>query len=265
MITLLHVGDLMGKPGRTCFARLLPRLRARFSPDFIVVNGENSAGGRGITPALARWFFDLGVDVITSGNHIWDQHDIGAYLDSEPRLLRPANYPAPAQGQGMVTVERRGKKLTVINLQGRAFMPPIDCPFQKADALLEGVDGPVLVDFHAEATAEKKMMGHYLDGRVMALVGTHTHVPTADAHIMPRGTAYITDVGMTGSRESSIGLEFESVRPRMLYQLPARYEVAEADPWLNAVVIQGDEQWGLATDITPVLWPDPGEQGQDDE
>lgn len=255
MIKVLHVGDLMGSPGRAAFEKLLPHLKATYSPDFIVVNGENSAGGRGITPKIAQWLFDLGVDVITTGNHIWDQRDIGVYLDSEPRVLRPANFSRRAPGSGIITVTKKDLTLTVINLQGRAFMAPNDCPYQKALELIEGVQGPILVDFHAEATAEKKLMGHWLDGKVMALLGTHTHVPTADEMILPGGTAYQTDVGMTGARHSSIGLTFESVIPRMVHGLPGKFEVSDEDPWLCATLVTGDEDWGLAIAIERINLP----------
>lgn len=254
---IFFIGDIMGSPGRDLFEHFLPRIKKEFSPDFLILNGENTAAGRGITPKIAQTFFDLGVDCITSGNHIWDQRGIGTYLESENRLLRPANYPSKAQGFGMVKLQKGEHRLAVINLQGRAFMPPIDCPFQKVDQILQELsDWPVFVDFHAEATAEKKMMSYWLDGRVMALVGTHTHVPTADSCLLPNGTAYQTDVGMTGSKHSSIGLTFDSVVNRLVYQLPTKFEVAHQDLWLCGVYIEGDGELGLATHINSVQWHD---------
>lgn len=248
---ILFVGDVVGSPGRRTLAALLPQLQEDLEPHFVVVNGENAAAGRGITEKIAKEFFALGVDVITSGNHIWDHRDIYPFLDAEPRLLRPWNYPPGTPGQGMVTVEKKGLRLTVLNLQGRVFMPIIDCPFRGADdALAEAPDdAPVFVDFHAEASSEKRVMAHYLDGRVAAFIGTHTHVPTADEEILPSGTAYLTDAGMTGPFDGSIGVTWESVLPRFLTAMPTRFDVAQQDLRLCAVTVDIDDELHVATHI----------------
>ena len=239
----------MGKPGRQAVASLLPALREELGLDFVIANGENSAGGRGITEKTAQVLFDAGVDVITSGNHVWDQRDIIPVLDEEVAILRPANYPEGAPGRGMLNHQG----VTVLNLQGRTFMPAIDCPFRTADALLDQVpDGePVIVDMHAEATSEKVAMGYYLDGRVTAVVGTHTHVPTADAQLLPKGTAFVTDVGMVGPKDSIIGVEVDAVIGRFLTGLPARLPVAERSELVqfNAVLIEIDDATGQTRSI----------------
>jgi metallophosphoesterase (TIGR00282 family) len=249
---ILFIGDIVGRPGREAFAAMLPRLRARKGPfDFVIINGENSAAGRGITEKVMNEFFAEGVDGITSGNHIWDKKDFLPVLDEESRIVRPLNYPEGVPGRGStVLTSRSGKKLAIVSLQGRVFMPLIDCPFRAMDRLLKTLDSvPVLVDFHAEATSEKRVMGFYLDGRVSAVVGTHTHVQTADEEILPAGTAYITDAGMTGAFRSSIGMTYESVLPRFLTSLPAHFEVAEEDVRLNGVVIDIDDEDGRACGI----------------
>ena len=249
---ILFTGDVVGRPGRDAFFSMLPRLRARKGPfDFVIVNGENSAAGRGLTEKVMNEFFDAGVDVITSGNHIWDKREFLPVLDAEPRVLRPLNYPAGVPGRGWgVFTSRSGAKLAVVSLQGRVFMPLIDCPFKAMDALLPQLgDVPVFVDFHAEATSEKRVMGLYLDGRVAALVGTHTHVQTADEEILPGGTAYISDAGMTGAFRGSIGMTYESVLPKFLTALPTRFEVAEEDVRYNGVVIDIDDEYGRACNI----------------
>lgn len=249
---ILFIGDIVGRPGREAFAAMLPRLRTLKGPfDFVIVNGENSAGGRGMTEKVMNEFFRMGVDGITSGNHIWDKRDILPVLDSEMRIVRPLNYPEGAAGRGVALLKgKNGKELVIVSLQGRVFMPLTDCPFRAMDRLLETLgDVPVLVDFHAEATSEKRVMGFYLDGRVSALLGTHTHVQTADEEVLPGGTAYITDVGMTGAFKSSIGMTYESVLPRFLTGLPSRFEVAEEDVRLNGVVVDLDDEDGRACGI----------------
>ena len=253
---ILFVGDIVGRPGREAFLSMLPELRRQYGPfDFVIVNGENSAAGKGMTEKVMKDFFDAGVDGITSGNHIWDKKDFIHILDEEPRVLRPLNYPKGVPGQGVAVLRRGGKKLAVVSLQGRVFMPLTDCPFKAMDELLPLLekDAPVLVDFHAEATSEKRVMGFYLDGRVSALVGTHTHVPTADEEILPGGIAYISDVGMTGAFHSSIGMTYESVLPKFLTGLPAKFDVAEEDVRLCAVTIDVDDEEGRAVDIRRLM------------
>ena len=251
-MNLLMIGDVMGRPGRRAVAALLPGLRQELALDLVVANGENSAAGRGITEGTAQELFDAGVDVITSGNHIWDQKEIIPVLDQEVAMLRPLNYPPAAPGRGLLTQ----KGITVLNLQGRTFMPDIDCPFRAADAALSELpqDAIVFVDMHAEATSEKQAMGRYLDGRVAAVVGTHTHVPTADARILPGGTAFVTDVGMAGPQESIIGNEIDSVIERFLTGMPTRLPVAEKSPTvqLNAVLIEIDETTRRANSIARI-------------
>jgi 2',3'-cyclic-nucleotide 2'-phosphodiesterase len=256
-VRLLFVGDVIGSPGRRALATLLPGLRERHAPDFVLVNGENAAGGVGITERIARGIFELGVDVITLGNHAYRHTEVFEYLDREPRIIRPANYPKADPGHGHTVVERDGARLAVANLAGTVFLDAWRSPFAEADALvaeLRGRADHVLVDFHAEATSEKAAMGWYLDGRVTACVGTHTHVPTADARVLPGGTAYVTDVGMTGPRESVIGVERELAIKRFLTQTPVKFETAAGDPWLNAVLIDAGDD-GRARSIEQLLVP----------
>ncbi len=228
----MMLGDIVGKCGREAVQTMLPTLHDLYSPDFVIVNGENAAAGLGITPDISRRLLDAGVDVITLGNHTWSKRDVVEYLDREPRLLRPANYPAGTPGKGCgVFCSRTGTaRVGVANLMGRAFMAPLDDPFRMADTLLESFRGQTkisLFDFHAEATSEKTAFGNYLDGRASVVVGTHTHVQTADERILPRGTAYITDVGMVGPQDSVLGMNaYESVQ-RFITQMPHRLEVAE--------------------------------------
>ncbi len=249
---LLMVGDVMGRPGRRAVEALLPSLRDELAPDLVVANGENAAAGRGLTEDTARQIFEAGVDVITSGNHIWDQKDIIPLLGQEAKILRPLNYPPAVPGRGLLT--RNG--ITVMNLQGRTFMPDIDCPFRVADAALAelGEGAVVVVDMHCEATSEKQGMGWYLDGRVAAVLGTHTHVPTADARVLPGGTAYVTDVGMVGPRESIIGNEIDAVLERFLTGLPNRLPVAKRSSVVqfNAVLLEIDETTRRARSISRV-------------
>jgi metallophosphoesterase (TIGR00282 family) len=233
-------------------ARHLPDIVAAENIHLTIANAENAAGGFGITPPLADEIFSYGVDVITTGNHIWDKREIYDYLPRQPRLLRPANYAAELPGAGLAVVEaRNGVACAVLNLQGRTHMPATDCPFRKADALLAGLDRVKvrLVDFHAELTSEKMAMGWYLDGRVSAVVGTHTHVPTADTRILPNGTAYQTDVGMTGPYQSVIGVEKDIIIQRFLTQLPIRMEAARHGAELHGVIIEVDEATGRASAV----------------
>ncbi|MDA0256828.1 MAG: TIGR00282 family metallophosphoesterase [Chloroflexi bacterium] len=246
---VLMVGDVVGSPGRRAVAQLLPELRVELALDVIVVNGENAAAGRGLTVRTARELLDAGADVLTSGNHIFDVRDFVPSLDGDLPILRPANYPEVTPGRGVITV--RG--LTVINLMGRVFMPvQVDDPFRVADALLDALEGPepVVVDFHAEATSEKQALSWYLDGRVAAVVGTHTHTPTADARLLPRRTAHVTDLGMVGVRDSIIGDDVESVIHRFVTSMPTRLPVASGDEVvLNSVLIEIDDATRLATSI----------------
>jgi metallophosphoesterase (TIGR00282 family) len=244
----MFIGDVVGSPGRRALNALLPAMREELLIDVIVANGENAAAGRGLTNKTAKEMFSAGVDIISSGNHIWDQREIVEELDSDKPILRPANYPPGSPGRGIL----RSKGLTVLNLQGRTFMPNIDCPFRTADALLqEQVEAPVLVDMHAEATSEKVALGWYLDGRVAAVLGTHTHVPTSDTRILPHGTAYISDAGMTGARDSVLGFEISASHRLFLSQLPTRLPVADKAETvvLNSVLVDIDDRTGRATSI----------------
>jgi metallophosphoesterase (TIGR00282 family) len=250
---LLFIGDLVGRPGRDLVRRALRPLVQRHQIDLVIANGENAAAGFGITPDIADELFELGVDVLTGGNHTWDKKEILPYFAEHARILRPANFPAGAPGRGRyVAKTRSGTPIAVINVIGRVFMIALDDPFR---VVLDEIQAArreasvVLVDFHAEATSEKVAMGWYLDGRVTAVVGTHTHVQTADARVLPQGTAYITDVGMTGSQDSVIGVERSAVIQRFLTGLPQRFETATENPRLNAVVVVADEATGRATSI----------------
>jgi metallophosphoesterase (TIGR00282 family) len=256
---ILLIGDIFGQPGRRIVKEMLPKLREEYAPDLVLANAENAAGGFGITPPLVEELLDMGIAVLTSGNHIWDKKEIYSYLrdHEDGRLLRPANYPGQAPGRGLhVGKTRAGVGYAVLNLQGRVFMPAINCPFQTADALLAGIPEDIkirIVDMHAEATSEKQAIGWYLDGRVTAVLGTHTHVPTADETILPEGTAYITDLGMTGPYESVIGMDRQAVVRKFLDQLPTRFEVAKGDVRLSAVLIEADSATGRATSIERIL------------
>jgi metallophosphoesterase (TIGR00282 family) len=257
-VKLLFVGDIVGSPGRRAVESLLPGLRERHEVDFAVVNGENSAGGLGITEKIARALYAAGADAITLGNHAYRHTDVYDFLDRDDSIVRPANYPKADPGRGHTIVERDGKRLAVVNLSGTVFLDAARSPFAEADALLAELRDKadhVLVDFHAEATSEKVAMGWYLDGRVTACVGTHTHVPTADARVLPGGTAYISDVGMTGARNGVIGVKRDGAIKRFLTQRPVKFETATEDPWLNAVLIEADDS-GRATSIEQILVPD---------
>ena len=254
-VKLLFVGDVVAGIGRRALATVLPKLRDEHQPDFVVVNGENAAGGVGITAKTAQEMLDLGVDVITLGNHAYRHRDVYEYLDREPRIIRPANFPKGSPGRGHTVVESNGTRLGVINLSGQLFLEAVRSPFAEADALvaeLRDSADAVLVDMHAEATSEKVALGWHLDGRVMAVVGTHTHVPTADARVLPGGTAYVTDVGMTGPRGGVIGVKRELAIERFLTLTQVRFETSDEDPWLDAVLIDADDS-GRATSIEQLL------------
>ena len=253
MTRLLFIGDIVGRPGRELVRRGLPALVAHHSIDLVIANVENAAAGFGITPDVADDLFSHGVHVMTGGNHSWDKKEILPYIPEHPRLLRPANLPAGAPGRGSVVVRTSGgTPVAVVNLMGRVFMTAIDDPFRVvlAEVASAAPEARVIfVDFHAEATSEKVAMGWYLDGRVTAVVGTHTHVQTADQRVLPQGTAFITDVGMTGPHDSVIGVERSAVIQRFLTGLPQRFETATENPRLNGVVVTADEATGRATAI----------------
>jgi metallophosphoesterase (TIGR00282 family) len=265
-LKILFIGDIFGRPGRTIVKDRLPELRKQHSPDLVIANCENAAAGFGITPPLAEELFDLGIDVMTTGNHVWDKREIIEYFqmaDGNPhsparRLLRPANFPQNLPGWGVYEGQKNGVAYAVMNFQGRVFMGSSDDPFRYADRLLEQIKSNsdskiIFVDFHAEATSEKVAFGWYLDGRVTAVVGTHTHIPTADETVLPKGTAYITDVGMTGPFDSVIGVKKESVVEKFLSGMPARFEAAIGDVRLCAVVVECDDQSGRATSIERLM------------
>jgi metallophosphoesterase (TIGR00282 family) len=249
----LIIGDVVGRPGREILCRSLRRLKEAHEAEFVVVNVENAAHGAGITPEIGEEILAAGADVLTSGNHIYDKKEGIHYIEREKRLLRPANYAPDAPGRGLwLGATASGTPVAVLNIQGRVFMPPTDCPFKTADRLIAEIKGRssvVIVDHHAEATSEKIAMGRYLDGRVSAVVGTHTHVQTADEQVFPGGTAYITDLGMTGPHNGVIGVQTESVLTRFLRGMPSRLETATDDARLHGVVVEVDEKTGKALRI----------------
>jgi metallophosphoesterase (TIGR00282 family) len=258
-VRLLFVGDVVGSLGRRVVRELVPRLREERELDFVVINGENVAGGVGITPKTADQLFEAGADVITLGNHTYRHSDVYEYLDARDEIVRPANYLRSQPGHGWCVVERNGTSLAVLSLSGNLFMQAGRAAFPEADAALAALEGKadhVLVDMHAEATSEKVGMGWHLDGRVTAVVGTHTHVPTADARVLPGGTAYITDVGMTGPRGGVIGVRREQALRSLTTHMPTRFETSDEDPWLNAVLIEASTP-GRADSIEQVLLPAP--------
>ena len=254
---ILFIGDIIGRPGRQMVCDALPRLVDHHMIDLVIANGENAAAGFGMTPDVVSELFALGIDVLTSGNHVWDKRDVLPCLEHEPALLRPANYPGEAPGRGFgVYQTAAGLPVAVVNLEGRVFMRDLDCPFRKADAILKELGSGqkiIFVDFHAETTSEKGALGAYLDGRVSAVVGTHTHVQTADERVLPGGTAFISDVGMSGARDSVIGIRKELSVQRFMTQMPVRYEIAKKDPMLCAVVVDVDEITGKARTIERVM------------
>lgn len=257
---IIYCGDVVGRPGREAVLKHLPNLKERYKPDVIVVNAENAAHGFGLTPGICRDFFAAGVDAIVTGNHVWDQREIVPYLDECKRIVRPLNYPEGTPGRGSCEIElSSGKKLVVAQVMGRAFMEALDCPVQALEELLKayrlsGNVTAILVDVHAEATAEKLSMGYYLDGRVSVVAGTHTHVPTADARILPQGTAYITDVGMCGDYNSVLGFEIETPIRRLCRKYPSeRLVPAKGEGTLYGVYVETDDTTGLATYIEQVV------------
>ena len=259
-LTVLVVGDVFGEPGRRALLSLLPGLKREHQVDCTIVNVENAAAGYGVTPQIARSFLEGGVDVMTSGNHIWDKKEIVEYIAKENLLLRPANYPTGTPGVGSIIVKAGPHKVAVLNLMGRVFLPTIDCPFRKADeevARLREETPVIVVDMHGEATSEKQAMGWYLDGRTSAVLGTHSHVQTADERILPGGTAYITDLGMTGPVDSVIGVERELAIQRFLSQMPNRFEPARGPAAVHGAVVRIDPESGKALEIRRLRVPLP--------
>jgi len=248
-VLVLAIGDIIGSPGRWAMKELLPGLRQQYGINIVIANGENVAGGLGLTSSTAEELFNAGVDVITSGNHIWAQKEIIPYLDSEMPILRPLNYPPGVPGRGFLVFNNQ---LVVVNIIGRTFIANFDCPFRAMDKLLAELEpkpAVIIVDFHAEATSEKMAMGRYLDGRVSAVLGTHTHVGTIDAQLLPQGTAYVTDIGMTGPIDSVIGDDTNAVLDRFLSMMPHRLTVGQGRVSFNAILIKVDEETGRATGI----------------
>lgn len=256
-MNLLFIGDVVGSLGRDMVKEYLPKLKEKYRPHLTVINGENAASGKGITEKIYRQFLEAGAQVVTLGNHAWDNREIFEFINDGKYLIRPANFPEGTPGKGIVFVKINDLEVAVINLQGRTFMSPIDCPFKKADELIEIARKRtpfIFVDFHAEVTSEKQAMGWYLDGKVSAVVGTHTHVQTADHRILPEGTAYLTDVGMTGPYDGILGVEKEAVLKRFLTSMPVRFEVPnDGRGQLSAVVLEFDRKTGLAKKIERVL------------
>lgn len=256
---ILFIGDIVGKPGRKAVKEGLPGLINKLKTDFVIANVENAAGGFGITKSVGEELLSLGIDVLTSGNHIWDKKEAVTYIPKENRLLRPANYPADVPGAGSIVVNASdGRKVAVLNLSGRVFMQPLDCPFQaakRAIPLLKEQTNIIIVDFHAEATSEKSAIGWFLDGEVSAVIGTHTHVQTADEKILPKGTAFITDAGMTGPVDSVIGVKKEMIIHKFLTHIPTRFETAGGESILSCVVVDINSKTGMSTKIQRIQLP----------
>lgn len=253
---ILFIGDVVGSPGRKMVQDYVKRLKAQHKPTLTVINGENAAAGKGITEKIYKGFLDAGAQAVTLGNHAWANRDIFEFIDRAKWLVRPANYPEGTPGVGMVFTQVNQIEIAVINLMGRTFLPANDCPFRKADELIEEARKRtpyIFVDFHAEATSEKVAMGWYLDGRVTAVVGTHTHIQTSDERILPKGTAYITDVGMTGPYDGILGVEREPVLHKFLTNMPARFELASGREQLSGVVVEVNAKTGQSTSIKRIL------------
>ncbi|HSE66072.1 MAG TPA: TIGR00282 family metallophosphoesterase [Gemmatimonadales bacterium] len=254
---VLFIGDVVGGPGRRGLHAAMPELRERYAPEMVIVNGENSAGGMGITEKTAGALFAAGADVITTGNHVYRHREVYEYLERSDRVVRPANYPRANPGRGHAVVEVAGRRVCVINLSGAIGLTVARSPFHEVDGILERVEHDfAIVDFHAEVTSEKVAMGWHLDGRVAAVLGTHTHVPTADARVLPQGTAFISDVGMTGSRTSVLGVKPELILESLITQMPIKFETAEEDVWVMGAVVEVNDR-GLADSIEQVMLPAP--------
>jgi len=251
-LKILFIGDIIGEPGRKMLKQALPELLKAHVPDLVIANGENAAGGFGITPEIAEELFSLGIHVLTSGNHVWDKKEIEPWLGKQDHLIRPANYPAETPGSGSVVVSSDRGKVAVLNLEGRVFMSPLEDPFRVAEREVERLrkeTRTIIVDFHAEATSEKAALAWHLDGKVTALLGTHTHVQTADERVLPGGTAFMTDVGMTGPTDSVIGVKKEDAIARFLTQRPHRFEIPKGPAHLDAAAIEVDQKTGRALKI----------------
>ncbi|MEN9979070.1 MAG: TIGR00282 family metallophosphoesterase [candidate division WOR-3 bacterium] len=260
---ILFLGDVCAEPGREAVKHLLPGLKATFHPGFCIVNGENAAGGYGITPKLAEELLRAGADCITTGDHCFDRHELWEFLNTEEKILRPLNFPpgAPGRGFGVYELKSGNGRIAIINLVGRVFMKPVDCPFQRIRTLLTEIRSRtpvIIVDFHAEATAEKRAMGWFLDGQVSAVIGTHTHIQTADEEILPGGTAYITDAGMCGAFDSVLGMKKDLSLRRLIEQVPLRLQPATGDIRLNGVVVDIDTETGRAVRIERLVRKYPG-------
>ena len=259
IINCLFIGDVVGKPGLSFLEKWLPVFIQKYSADVVIVNGENVTDGKGITKKEGELLFSMGVIVITGGNHIWDKHQSQEYMKAEPKVLRPLNYPKGAYGNGYYIFQSNKGKVAVVNLQGRSFMTAIDCPFRSADWIVSKLssetDG-IIIDFHAEATAEKMGLAMYLDGKVSAIIGTHTHVQTSDERILAKGTGYITDVGMTGPYDSVIGMKTVAAVNRFLYATPQKYETAEDDVHLSGLFFKINKETKLTTHIERVFFPE---------
>lgn len=256
-LNILFIGDIVGSPGRKMVQQYLPQLKDKYRPHLTIVNGENAAGGKGITEKIYKQFLNLGVNAVTMGNHTWDKREIFEFIDDAPYLVRPANFPEDTPGQGIVYVAINGVDVAIINLQGRTFMPPLDDPFKKVDQLVEEARKrtPIIfIDFHAEATSEKIALGYYVNGRASVVVGTHTHVQTADERILSDGTAYLTDAGMTGPNDGVLGVEKEAVLNRFLTSLPVRFDVEkQGQAQLSGCFVRVDKQTGKAIHIERIL------------
>ncbi len=254
-IKVLFIGDISGESGRNIIKDELPEIKKEYHVDFTVANAENAAGGKGLTPKVSEELFDAGINVLTLGNHTFARHEITTILD-DPRILRPANYPPDVPGSGYNIYQIEGKKIAVINLMGRVFMNPLDCPFRMADKIIEKLRQEtnfMLVDFHAEITSEKVALGWYLDGRVSAVIGTHTHVQTADERILPNGTAYLTDAGMTGPKDGVIGMDREIILRKYLTAMPYKFAISQTDPMLNACLIEINADTGKSIKIERII------------
>ncbi len=256
VVKILFIGDIFGRPGKKIASNFIPKIIEEQNIDFCIANGENAAGGFGLTCNSAKKLFSYGIDVITSGNHIWDRQETASLLNDSKRILRPANYPPGVSGIGETVIHKDGLTIGIINLIGRVFMKPVDCPFRTADEIinrLRNVTKKIIVDFHAECTSEKIAMGWHLDGYVSAVIGTHTHVMTADERILPKGTAYITDVGMTGPHDSVIGVRIEQSINRIVKQVPTRFSPAEHRLRFSAVLLEVDDSSGKSLSIKRIF------------
>jgi len=255
-VKILIVGDVVGRPGRKAFNRYTKDIRQKYDIDVVIVNGENSAGGKGVSRKSLDELYGAGADIITSGNHIWDNREVQGLIDTDPYLIRPANYPEGAPGKGWCLYPFKAKNIAVINLSGRAFMPEMDCPFQKVEDILAEIGDQadiIILDFHAETTSEKMAMGFYLDGRVQAVVGTHTHIQTADERILPNKTAYITDLGMVGPWNSVLGVKSEIIIKKFTTCMPVRFDLADGPAVYSAVVVEIDDKTNQTVAIQRLL------------